>query len=585
MATSHFKSAVSATSRSTTDKCAKSPTDNVPNVAVLSSIGVIIDRKLAPMINTYLRRLSYVYAPRIGAPKKCTIYRGLHQPNGVDIITLPRGSLAALGELGHDAPSLQMNMAPIRAFIGRDGADGFRVPSDFLYDDQVLILKHICDMWAQSRPRGSQIESLKIIVPTGHTETDAADPRATNKRSIAFSSACLNLRAGYGKTFIAAGIVALIRVRTLYIVPTRELAKQTLADLRACLHRPADNSATELLSIVYVTSSEQFRAIANSENVTPSANNTVCIAVINTVLAACSEMPTGAISRAFSLVIFDEAHTYCSAKRLEVFWMTQTHFMFGMSATVDERRDGFDFALGHHLFPMINAGDVAGFSYGENQFQCKVRAIRYYAQDKNAQNLRHEATDQIFTHYMYEQFARDPARNALVIASARELLAEGHNVFIFAEERAHVENIARLMSDAGVVSLDDTASNGAPRCVIFYGGVSDEERRVALCGNARVIVATYSYSGTGVSIIRMTAMILASPRYSGMKQIVGRILRRGSDVAIPRVIVDIIDQKTCLARQFRLRRNAFDFYGATYEKKDVRDLATELPNGSPVPSE
>ncbi|MCK9603403.1 MAG: hypothetical protein M0R66_03505 [Candidatus Omnitrophica bacterium] len=134
-----------------------------------------------------------------------------------------------------------------------------------------------------------------------------------------------------------------------------------------------------------------------------------------------------------------------------------------------------------------------------------------------------------------------------------------------------MEAIARALDDARVASANDRECEDiAPaRYVIFYSGVSDEERRVALCGGARVIIATFGYSGTGISIVRMDAMILASPRYSGMKQIVGRILRRGSDAQIERVIVDIVDQKTCLARQFRLRRNAYAFYGARFERVDI----------------
>lgn len=498
--------------------------------AIVSSAGIVVCREVSPLLKRYLKSLIFTYMPRVGPPKRCTLYRILRQPNGLEILILPRDAVSVLEECGI---SVRIDLAPLRLFEPH-----IEAPLDFLYDDQLRIIEHIRQHWSR--------------VPASRT------------------TACLNLRAGYGKTFIAAGIISLLRIRTLYVVPMCELAKQTMADLCATMPN---------LDIVYASSSEQLRA-----QLAPDSTTHVCVAVINTVLAVASAtgIASAAIQRAFSLVILDEVHAYCSPKRMNIFWATQTHFMFGMSATMGERRDGFDFALQHHLFPIINAEDVAGFSYGENQFQCHVRAIRYYAKDEFAQNLRHETTDKVFAHYMYEQFARDPDRNALIVEQARLLLAAGHNFFIFMEERAHVEHIAQMLCSAGLVALADDPI--VPRCVIFYGGVSDEERRVALCNDhahaapqaqcvsnaARVIIATYSYSGTGVSIVRMDAMILASPRYSGMKQIVGRILRRGSDPAIPRVIVDIIDQKTCLAHQFRLRRNAFDFYGAEYEKMVVR---------------
>jgi superfamily II DNA or RNA helicase len=481
------------------------------NTALVCTGGVVLDCAYATQIRAYLRTLTCIYRPRVGAPKQCTISRAVDQPNGIKILLLPRSAIRAL----RDARiPLYVQMPHTRSFPRE-----IAIPMEFLYDDQQLIVAHIRALW-----RGKTREFSRA------------------------ASACLNLRAGYGKTFVAAGIIALMRARTLYIVPSRELARQTCADLRACFG--------ESVTVEYATNTRELRALADDE----ARNTLICVAVINTIVRA-YQRAEGQIACAFSLVIFDEAHTYCSSKRINIFWIAQTRYMLGMSATVGDRRDGFDFALAHHLAPMIDAAtDIPGFAYGNTQFQCQVRAIYYHARDEYAQNLRHEATDHVFAHYMYEQFARDGARNALIVQTARELLAEGHNVFIFAEERAHVELIAR----------DIEALAGAPRCVIFYGGVSDDERRVALCGDARVIAATYGYSGTGISIVRMTAMILATPRYSGMKQIVGRILRRGSDIAIPRVIVDIVDKKTCLARQFTLRKNAYKFYGATYEKRVVR---------------
>lgn len=511
-------------------------------IATVCHMGILIDRRVISRVVEHLKELTYIYTPRVGAPQRCILYRTLRQPNGLDIVTFPRGSLPLLIRNGFRAnyrfPQLMQFAAQIEA------------PLDFLYEDQLTIIEHIRSLWA--------------------VQEGAA---------TACTTACLNLRAGYGKTFIAAGIIALLRLRTLYIVPMRELAKQTILDLSATLQ-----NSEPCVEIIYATTIEKFREIASRG----TSGGLVCVAVINTVLAAAkSDM----IACAFSLVIFDEVHSYCSLKRQNIFWLAQTHFMFGMSATLGERRDGFDFALKHHLAPVINAEDVEGFSYGENQFTCIVRVIRYHAKDEYSQNLRHATTDKVFAHYMYEQFARDPDRMTIIVDQARELLNGGHNIFIFAEERAHVEGIAQALCDAGLVrgsdpDPDPERDHGVlPRCVIFYGGVSDEERRVALCGNARVIIATYSYSGTGVSIVRMDAMILASPRYSGMKQIVGRILRRGSDVAIPRVIVDLVDQKTCLAHQFRLRRNTYAFYGATFERVTIRAPAQapgpEAPSQEP----
>lgn len=518
-----------AASSSGADAAEPSRSDTVQ--VVVCEAGVVIDKQLGQSLKSYLKQLAIIYFPRVGPPKKCTIYKGSQrQPNGREIIILPRDSIPILWSQGQ---VIQDYLPPTRQFDAT-----IRTSLDFLYEDQQKIIAHIQHLWTTEPPGSGAIKS--------------------------YASACLNLRAGYGKTFIAAGIISMMRMRTLYIVPMCELAKQALHDLRASLNRDGNGSGIEI-QIKYVTSGTEFLNVAQD----PS-NNVVCIAVINTIISA-ETLPF--LARYFSLIIFDEVHSYCSSKRINVFWRAQTRYMFGMSATIGDRRDGFDAALAHHLPPLVDAARIEGFSYGENQFRCHVRELRYYARDEYAHNLRHDATDQVFAHYMYEQFARDGERNALIIREARALVAAGHNVFIFAEERAHIELLADLLARGAGPDQPTIPS------VIFYGGITDESRQLALCGETHVILATYSYSGTGVSIIRMTAMILATPRYSGMKQIIGRILRRGSDPAIQRVIIDVIDQKTCLSHQFRLRRNAYDFYGATYEK--IKIVATEVAPPAP----
>jgi len=460
----------------------------------------------------YLRTLEHCYTPRVGSTKRCSIFISERQQNGIDILRMPRDALR------HFPHTRLVDKLPPEV-PWRD--DLIIDPDAFLYDDQRVIVSHIA---AELRSGGA----------------DAAH-----------GTASLLLRAGYGKTFVAAGLIATMRVRALFVVSSRELARQALDDMTMIL---PENS------IKWADNSERFAQIAIG------GDCAICIVVINTLMLAHFD-----IAAAFSLVVFDEVHSYCTGKRIGVFWMTQTRFMFGMSATIGDRRDGFDFAVEHHLPPLINAENIPGFSYGtDSQFSLRVRAINYNARPEYAKNLRHESTGEIFTHYMYEQFERDPDRRALIVEEARRLILANHATFIFVEERSFAESIARDIIAAGIVPAANIA--------IFYGGVDDDERAGVIDGRARIVVATYGYSGTGVSIVRMTAAILASPRYSNMKQIVGRILRRGGDAAKERVVVDIIDGKTCLARQFRLRSQAYDFYRATYERCTVHARATTTAN-------
>lgn len=473
--------------------------------------GVIVERESGRLLREYFPSLKIRYIPHSGPTQVVTLYKEYALGDGRNIIIFPRNVLNFVAQANIPHRIISVLPKPIR--IHHQETD----PRNFLCDDQRILFNHI-------RP--------------------AFDHE--------YASVCLDLRAGYGKTFIAAALIASIAARTLYIVPTCALAKQVVQNIGAALDSH--------VSVAHVTGSD---GIAKSRA-------DICVAVINSVQGWCANPTAGARPcDLFSLIIFDEVHQYCSPQRLQIFWSLQVPYMFAMTATIGERRDGFDSAIAQHFSEPICADSVSGFTYADNPFKCVVHAVRYYARDEYAQNLRHESTEQVFTHYMIDQFARDEMRTDLITKETRALLDRDHSLFIFAEERAHLESIARALSERGIIHLAPEEGPGVC-AVLFYGGITEEMRKLALCDCARVILATYNYAGTGVSITRMTAAILASPRYSGMKQIIGRILRRGSDETKLREVVDIIDQKTCLARQFYLRRNAYEFYGASFKKEIVR---------------
>ena len=367
-------------------------------------------------------------------------------------------------------------------------------------------------------------------------------------------TACLNLRAGFGKTFIALALANALapaltarggRKDILYIVPRCELANQVCRDALAygeLYAASASSQHTCTCVCLRADGSKALRALMSARE-PASAGARIIVTVINSALRALST-PTDANASAFAMTIFDEVHSYCSAQRAKIFALAGAPIMFGMSATTDERRDSFDEMFKQHLHPLVRAENVPGFSYEGASFKCSVRAISYFGPSEYSQDLCHEATEKIFVHYMYEQFAADAERNALILRELRDLLLRGHNVFVMAEERGALEHLQKLYASASA---------------LIYGGTPKNEFDDA-AKNARVIFTTYSYAGTGISIPRMTALILASPRYAQMVQIVGRILRKGSDPTKERVVVDIIDANTCLAKQFAKRTLAYKVY-------------------------
>jgi ATP-dependent helicase YprA (DUF1998 family) len=110
----------------------------------------------------------------------------------------------------------------------------------------------------------------------------------------------------------------------------------------------------------------------------------------------------------------------------------------------------------------------------------------------------------------------------------------------------------------------------------FVGGTNDQTQQ-AIREGCRVIFTTYAFSATGLSIPKMTAMILYNPRRAKMIQLFGRIQRRGSDESIPRIIVDIWDKRNPVYRaQLSDRLIGYEYYGANIEK-----IRADAPNANP----
>jgi hypothetical protein len=117
-----------------------------------------------------------------------------------------------------------------------------------------------------------------------------------------------------------------------------------------------------------------------------------------------------------------------------------------------------------------------------------------------------------------------------------------------------IEDDEETPPDAAEAPVKRTSS--VPLAVL-RGGVRSEYLEQVRKKGARVVLTTYGYSRRGVSLPRMTAIVLASPRRNGLMQILGRITRKGDDMTIVRQVVDIVDVNTMYRGQFYDRKEAY----------------------------
>ncbi len=524
----------------------------------------VLKKRFGVKYNDFLNKLTIVHRPKIGPPQYARMYKEINR-GGIQCMCLPRTLMKILiaAKILMNIEIILPQLKPINAQLHIN-----------LFDNQKVVVEYLLGT---------------VFTP---------------ERIAAGTATCVfNLKAGQGKTFAAGGIIASLRVRTLYIVPKRPLAVQAVKDLRACLY-PDDGEPGLRIG--------QYGKAKKSDPDSDYTKQDITVIVINSALLRNIEF-----FRDYNLVVFDEVHSYCSEQRREIFKKASLNMCLGMSATTEDRLDGFD-PIAHKELAfddVIRAENIPGFAYEAVDFQTDVKVIRYKGSPEYTQSLTHESTGKLFTPYMNKQFLRDPVRLQLIVREIRSLYdwSDGddkHCIYVFAEEIEGLRSIYReikktfvdvvapeidMVDQVGDAVVDPVVDVGDPAGdpvvdagdVVdpadpplqdkqnrqdefshnfgeFIGGIKDKTVE-SLKQNARVLLTTYAYSGTGVSIDKMTAMVFATPRRSNMKQILARILRRGGNKRIRRKVIDIVDDKTPIKYQYGSRLIAYEFYGMNVE--------------------
>jgi len=342
------------------------------------------------------------------------------------------------------------------------------------------------------------------------------------------ASTILQMNPGCGKTYVAMAVIHYIQKKTLIIVPNIYILRQW----------------TDALESIFSSCIGCYYGIKKIDG-------DIVVAVINSAMSYPDYDNCG-------LIIYDEVHLYCSSKSANIFTKAQAQCCLGLSATPTGRIDGFDRILQWELGNIIYAQKIPKMSSSNVVYSTKVLRVSYNGADEYTQHLVSSA-GVASVPLMLNQIQNDPQRNNLIIQHATRLYNNGKNVFVFSDRRAHLIELGTLLNKSGY-GFD------APELDIrrLMGGASDDDIKKATT-HGRIILTTYQYTAVGVSITKMNAIILATPRRSNMRQILGRIYRLTSDASIQREIVDIVDNKTCLKNQYYDRKKEYHHLHADIE--------------------
>lgn len=323
----------------------------------------------------------------------------------------------------------------------------------------------------------------------------------------------------FGKTVVAAWLIAQRHISTLVLVHTRQLMDQWINRLEAFLGLQAGEIGQIGAGRIHATGQIDVGILQSFER----------------------QKESGAIIEDYGQIIADECH-HISARSFErVIRAAKARYVTGFSATV-ERKDG------HHPIIFMQCGPV----------RHRVTVKTQQASDQITRLLRIRRTSFILPvalrelmsltiHDVYESLIHDEQRNQMIVSDALLCLREGLNPLVLTERREHLDLMAKCLAPA------------VPNLIVLAGGMNQKQRKAAILKLKqecpRLVLATGRYLGEGFDDDRLDTLLLALPiSWKGtLAQYAGRLhrIREGKRGV---TILDYADLEVPMLRRMFQRR-------------------------------
>jgi superfamily II DNA or RNA helicase len=337
----------------------------------------------------------------------------------------------------------------------------------------------------------------------------------------------------FGKTVVAAALIAQRGRNALVLVHRRELLTQWVERLRTFLDiDPKD---------IGVTGGGRRKP-----------TGVIDVALIQSLVrrGEVSDMVAD-----YGHLVVDECHHLSAASFELVARRAKARYVLGLSATV-ARKDG------HHPIIFMQCGPVR--HRVDARAQAVGRGIVHRAKIRSTQFRLPpplEGSDRPAMPAVYAAIARDELRNSLIFDDVLKALEAKRSPVVLTERRDHLEY------------LQGRFSRFVRNLVVLRGGMSAAERKasdVALRvadDQERLILATGRYIGEGFDDPRLDALFLTMPiSWKGtLAQYVGRLHRQHAGKTDVLVVDYVDDLVPILARMAAKRRSGYRALGYRVE--------------------
>jgi superfamily II DNA or RNA helicase len=339
----------------------------------------------------------------------------------------------------------------------------------------------------------------------------------------------------FGKTVIAAWLIAKRKTNTIVLVHNRQLMDQWNSRLKSFLDLPVDLPGQ----------------IGGGKK---KASGKVDVAMLQSLFHDGEADP---IIEQYGQLIVDECHHISARSFEQVARAAKARFITGFSATV-ERKDG------HHPIIFMQCGPIRHHVQQEDQRtvnpmdQIVITRLTGFMLPDNLAQLK-----SLNIHDIYDSLIQNQARNRLIIDDALNCLAEGRSPLLLTERKEHLEILRKALS------------HHVPNLIILKGGMGRKDRKEALeslkAEVPRLVLATGRFLGEGFDDSRLDTLLLAMPiSWKGtLAQYAGRLQRVHSGKMLV-VVYDYADLNIpMLKRMYQRRLHSYRLLG--YEIRQTID--------------
>jgi superfamily II DNA or RNA helicase/very-short-patch-repair endonuclease len=358
-----------------------------------------------------------------------------------------------------------------------------------------------------------------------HVEQEAAA-----KMMLTHDTGILSATTAFGKTVIAAWLIAQRKLNTLVLVHRRQLLEQWVQRLATFLNlSPKEigqigggrKKPTGLLDVALIQSLSQKGKVHDMVG-------------------------------DYGQLIVDECHHLSAASFEQVIRQAKARYVAGLTATVT-RKDG------HHPIIFMQCGPVRYRVDAKSQAAIRPFEHTVYVRPTDFRPLRPAAEDKrVQFQELYSELIADEVRNQQICDEVRQVLAEGRSPLVLTERNGHLDSLAqRLLT-------------GVQNLIVLRGGMNKKEisnvsRTLAALPEhePRVLLATGRYIGEGFDDSRLDTLFLTLPVswHGTIAQYVGRLHRLHHRKREVRVY-DYADLNvSMLARMFDRRCRGYEAVG------------------------